>query len=82
MATISFTIPNAQASRVVDAIATRYGYQSTINDLPNPQTKQEFTKQWLITQLRNAVREHESATAAALAANNAALDVDNNISIT
>lgn len=82
MATISFTIPNAQVARITEAISVRYGYQATIDGMPNPQSKQEFTKAWLITQLKNAVKEHESATAVATAAANASLDVDNNINIT
>lgn len=82
MATITLTIPNAAATRIVEAISVRYGYQATIDGAPNPQTKADFTKAWLITQLKSAVKEHEQNTAAALAATNAANDVDNNISIT
>ncbi len=83
MATITLTIPNAVASRITDAISAKYGYSATLmNGTPNPQTKADFTKAWLITQLKNAVKEHEQNTAAAVASTNAANDVDNNISIT
>lgn len=32
----------AQITRIVNAFATAYGYQATINGSPNPQTKVDF----------------------------------------
>lgn len=82
MATIVLTLAAPVATRIVTAITARYGYQATINGSPNPITPAEFTRLWIITQLKAAVREHESNTAAATAAANAGTDVDTNIVIT
>lgn len=50
--TLSFTVSNETAKRVVDAWATHYGYQEKIPNpekegelIDNPQSKQEFVKQ-------------------------------------
>lgn len=82
MATLTLTIPNPIAARVQTAICTKYGYQATIDGLPNPQTQADFVKEWLIKQLKAAVKEHESNTAASAASIAAGLDVDTNITIT
>lgn len=78
MAIISLTIPNDKVARIVDAICARYGYQELINGVANTQTKSQFTKEWMIKQLKNAVKEHEQATANATIKT----DVDTNLNIT
>lgn len=82
MAAITITVPaGAATARVVTAICTAYGYQATINGSPNPQTQAEFVKQWIITQVKNAVTQYEANTAAAAAAATSTADVNTNIVI-
>lgn len=78
MATLSIEVPNPVAVRVVNAIAALHGYQSTVdigntvdaegnhipNIVPNPMSKQEFTRQYVITVLRNQVIQYEADVAA------------------
>lgn len=82
MATITLTVPNGVANRVLDAIATKYGYSGFLADKVTPQTKIEFYKAWIIKQTLAAVSEQEANTAAAAAANAASTDVTTNIVIT
>jgi hypothetical protein len=82
MATITLTIPATITTRVLDAIAAQYSYQVTINGQPNPQTKAQFVKAWLISTLVKAVKEHEVASATEKAQNAAGIDADTNIIIT
>lgn len=80
MATITLNIPNPVATRVMDAICTKFGYTGFVNGVA--QTKPEFVKAWIIRDLMNAVKEQEANTAAAMAAANAVTDADTNIVIT
>lgn len=82
MATITLTVPNPVVNRVTDAICTRFGYQVTIDGVPNPQSKSDFLKQQIAIWIKAQVREHEANTAAATASTNAGADVDANIVIT
>lgn len=83
MATITLTIPNAVAQRVLDGVSSKYGYSATLADgSANPQTKSEFVKAWLSKVLKDAVRDYEADTAAANAAIAAANSVESNIAIT
>ncbi len=60
MAIITLDLGSAQqTSRIVDATASRFGYQATIDGLPNPQTKSVFAKQAVINFVKTAVREQE-----------------------
>ncbi len=72
MATLSFSFDtgNVPVSRIVDAVATVYGYNPNVVDpnnpaqtIPNPQTKAAFAKQVIRKILIDAVREAEVRTA-------------------
>lgn len=83
MATITLNIPDANINRVTNAVADRYGYSAVLpNGQPNPQTKAAFTKAWLISTIKQAVKEQEGMIAAQTAQNTASADVETNIIIT
>ena len=82
MATLTLTIPNAQLSRVADAICEKFGYTGFEPDGITPQTKQEFVRKILIKYLKKSVAEHEAGNAGAAAFKAVELDVENNVSIT
>ena len=74
---ITITIDDQVATRVVDAFTVSYGYQDTIDDgegnqIPNPQTRNAFTKAQVMKYIKEVVKGHE-AKAAAEAARVAAL---------
>jgi len=60
MAVLKINASRADLDRIVDGVALHFGYSDTIPDpanlpdgtLPNPQSKDEFTEQKLIEQLR------------------------------
>jgi hypothetical protein len=79
---ITIVIPDAIAQRVIDAIATRFGYQATIGALPNPQTKAQFVKNIVCRWIKDQVKEHEAATAGATANQDAAQKAEAEIVIT
>lgn len=65
---ITLTIPDAQVSRVINALCIKYGYQDMIIDpnsiddlkyIPNPQTKAQFARQSIINFLRQVTVEVE-----------------------
>ncbi len=70
MATLSISIPDAQAVRVVNKFALRMGYQSEVDGVNNPETKNQFLKRKIIEFVQQAVRaqELEEAEIAARAA--------------
>ena len=62
MAQIVLTINDAQLTRLAEAVARRQGYRETIQDsvdptktIPNPETKAQFVRRWVITMLKNEV---------------------------
>ena len=63
MATITITIPNPVANRVIDSVCERYGYEDTIEDdgnrIPNPISKAQFAKQQLIAWVKDCVTYKE-----------------------
>lgn len=68
MASLTIQIPDALATRVLDAMAARYGYQEFQNDgTPNPVSKKDFVVRALKDHLRGVVVAHETAVAAAQA---------------
>lgn len=73
MAQRTYTIPNAQVSRVLDGVVYQNGYQDTINGQPNPQTKAQFFDQVTYRFWKDCVRAYE-ATQAAEDARKASLD--------
>lgn len=82
MPSITLNVPTATASRVLNAICTRYGYTGFLADGVTAQAQIDFVKAWIITHVMNAVREQEANTAAAAAQATAAANVDTQIIIT
>lgn len=82
MAVISFTVPDPVANRVLNAIATKFGYTGLLADGITPQTKTQFYKQWVINNTLAAIKEQEGNTLAATAINTNNTDVNNSITIT
>ncbi len=65
MASITLTVPDDIAPRVVDAVCARYGYSDTITDdqgnvIPNPTTKAAFMRVVLYQFLKRTVIVYES----------------------
>lgn len=80
MATIQVTTPNDQLARAVTALTNLYGYKETItdaegNEVPNPQTKNDFARQQVARFIKEAVKQYEAEEARRLAEQNV-LDVD------
>ncbi len=62
MAQIVLTVNDAQLTRLAEAVARRQGYRDTIQDsvdptktIPNPETKAQFVRRWVINMLKNEV---------------------------
>ncbi len=62
MAQIVLTVNDAQLARLAEAVARRQGYRDTIQDsvdptktIPNPETKAQFVRRWVVTMLKNEV---------------------------
>ena len=68
MASIQIDIPDAQANRVLDAFATRYGWTDQLGV-----TKAEFAKAQVAKMIRETVKQEE-VRQAQLAAGNAVSD--------
>lgn len=65
------TIPDAIAPRLFAAIAASEGYKATLDDgRPNPQTRQQFVREFIIRILRERVLAHEQNEAAEAARRN------------
>ena len=82
MARISIDIPDNILTRVVNGFCSNYGYQDTIDGIPNPETKQQFLKRKIIEFVKEAARNTEmnaAANAASITAKNAA---DSELAIT
>lgn len=73
MASITITIPDAVVTRVLDAMATRYGWSSD-----SGLTKAQFAKKVIIDLLKDAVKLHEGnlASQQAMEVSNALVDTD------
>lgn len=63
MATIQFTLSNADQTRLVNAITSLNGYQETINGQPNPETKGQFTLRIVREHLKAQVKQYERTQA-------------------
>ena len=69
MAQITINIPNAVLQRTLDAVCYKNGYQDEIldeneNPMPNPQSKAEFAKAWVVSVVKHQVKIYESEQAA------------------
>lgn len=60
MAEIKITIPAASLTRVLDAFAGTFGYQTTINGVANPETKEQFAKRQTLEWVRRVVMSYEA----------------------
>lgn len=70
MASINFTIPDAQINRVINALCTKYGYQDNIitntdppEISPNPESKAQFSKRMISEVIRSLVLDVEKQSA-------------------
>ncbi len=71
MAIVTFTIPNAFATRINDAIAAKYNYDPTTDG-----TKTEFSKAIVVRYMKGIVLEVEGQAASRAAGAVVAADVD------
>ena len=71
MATITYTIPNAQMALIVQAVTDTQGYRANIgadeagNPIPNPETPQAFTKRMIAEYIRGLVKLYQRKQAEA-----------------
>lgn len=84
---INFDIPNAVASRVVNALADKFGYSDTITDtngnfITNTETKAAFVKRMQILEWKQIVKNKELASAVTSVTANASSKIDSDINIT
>jgi hypothetical protein len=83
MASITITIPDAIAGRVIDGFCARYHYSPTLEDgTPNPETKAKFVKRRVIDFIKRAVRDAEIEAAAKAATDAAGSSADTDIILT
>ncbi len=68
MATVTITIPNAQATRVLTAVCAVRSYTGFLADGVTPETQAQFVERTLAAQIKDWVRSYEIAQAAATAA--------------
>ncbi len=80
--TITLSIPDAQANRVVNALSISGSYQTTIDGSPNPQTKARFVKQMLVSYVMDTVKSVEAQSAVDTARTTALANIDSQITIT
>ena len=57
---ISLNVNDAVKDRVINALVANYDYQTTIDDKPNPETKNAFCKRMLIEFVKNHVKAYET----------------------
>lgn len=71
MATVTLTYPDEHRDRIIEAVCTRFGYQSMVEvdgeDVPNPQTEEQFVAGKLADWVRTQVSRHETDKAVAAA---------------
>jgi hypothetical protein len=83
MAQITISIPDAVLPRVLDAMASAYGYSATLPDgSPNPQSKAQFARQQLANFVKQTVAEQEVRAAVAAASQSAASKAAADIAVT
>lgn len=78
---IQLTVSDTIKDRVIDAYATQYRYQPTINGQPNPQSKAAFTKAQIINQIKSVVKTVEANKQVELARSQTMTKVDSEILI-
>lgn len=73
---ITIQIPDDQRHRILDSFCSKYGYSESVDDgqggqIPNPETKVQFTKRMVIAHVQEVVKAveiEEARNAAAQAA--------------
>lgn len=85
--TLSISIPDAVAPRVIDGFTGQHGYQETVtdaegNEVPNPQTKAQFAKQTIGEFVKNSVMAYEANQAVDTARTSAIDSVETDIILT
>lgn len=84
MATITISVPDAGAPRVINAICGLHGYREMVPDLsipgtpvmvPNLQTKAQFVRQIVAAYVLEQVREYEGNAARRVAADGVATQI-------
>lgn len=62
---LSINIADAQAPRVIDALAAAAGWTATLPDGgTNPETKQQAARRYVVSQMKQSVRAYEMAHSA------------------
>lgn len=83
---ITLTIPDAVATRVIDALCLRGGYSVAVLQngvlVPNPLTRAQFARQTLVEFIKDSVKALEGETALRNAKAVADTKVDNEVVIT
>lgn len=83
MAQLTFTIPDAQMARVIDALCGAYGYRTeTSPGVPNPQTRPQFAREQVRNFIASAVRAWEGRQAGESASQQAMAKADQEVSVT
>lgn len=67
MPTISFTVSAGTQTELVDALCAEYGYQSTVNGSPNPETRNQFAVRHVREWMKARIRTYREAQAKAQA---------------
>lgn len=68
MAQLVIDFPDSIRNRVLDAFASTYGYQATLQDgTPNPQTKAQFAKAQVARFVKEVVKGYEATRAGEIA---------------
>jgi hypothetical protein len=80
MAEVTITYPDEYRDRIVEALCTRFGYQETVEvdseDVPNPQTPEQFVGSVLAKWVKSQVRKHETAKATIVAEEAITVEID------
>lgn len=82
MANITIQIPDAQMTNVIEAFVKMHGYQDTVVDpqdpmkqIPNPETKPQFTQRMIRNFIKDTVAAHQGVAAQQVAAQKARDDL-------
>ena len=67
---------SASKNKIIDAFADAYGYQATINDAPNSQSKQQFYNAKLTAYIRDVYRAQQIGAAEKVARDSASTTAD------
>lgn len=82
MAQFILTYPDPWGPRVRDALCANFGYQDTVDDAPNPESRTDFARRMLAEWLKSQVAAHESRQAARDVIAAAEADVRENLIVT